>query len=283
MKNFLTRSFGLVLVAAALAAGLSGCPGANDPGGGTAYTVTFDSQGGSAVDAQTVAAGARAAEPGTAPVKAGYTFGGWYRDPAGTAPWDFNAGTVTADITLYAKWTKKAADADSAAALQGAGTITVPAGEDGTGGAEIRFGDTTISIKIGEETVEYPCVITEDALIITKDGEEVSIGYTVTDDGKLHISGGLDKIDESLPAGAVEPATENGVVKPGASYVVSFNPQGGSSVPGVSVASGGKLTKPADPGRDGYTFAGWYKDAAGTAAWDFDTDTVSGNTTLYAK
>jgi uncharacterized repeat protein (TIGR02543 family) len=247
------------------------------------------------VDAAALESGARATEP-PAPVRAGYTFGGWYRDPEGTELWDFAAGTVTGDIILYAKWIQKPVDANGASALRDAGKIIVPAGEDGEGGAEISFdADNTISITIGGETVEYPCVITDDAIIITKNGEEVSIGYAIAD-GKLHLSGGLDKIDESLPAGTVEPSTENEVVKPEdeetkpedepeppAEYVVSFNPQGGSSVKGVFVTDGGKVTKPADPGRDGYTFAGWYKDAAGTAAWDFDKDTVTVNIILYAK
>jgi uncharacterized repeat protein (TIGR02543 family) len=36
--------------------------------------------------------------------KTGYTFGGWYKDSALGAAWDFYTDTVTATITLYAKW-----------------------------------------------------------------------------------------------------------------------------------------------------------------------------------
>ncbi len=39
----------------------------------------------------------------TAPTKTGYTFGGWYTDAAGTTAYNFDS-SVTADITLYAKW-----------------------------------------------------------------------------------------------------------------------------------------------------------------------------------
>lgn len=42
------------------------------------------------------------------------------------------------------------------------------------------------------------------------------------------------------------------------------------------------MVAPSDPVRDGYTFLGWYTDAAGTKAWDF-SDPVTSDMTLYAK
>jgi uncharacterized repeat protein (TIGR02543 family) len=45
-----------------------------------------------------------------------------------------------------------------------------------------------------------------------------------------------------------------------------------------------KITPPAAPKREGYAFGGWFMNAAGTgAAWDFGTDTVKKDITLYAK
>lgn len=67
-----------------------------------------------------------------------------------------------------------------------------------------------------------------------------------------------------------------------AGYTVRFDSQGGSEVSGARPVQGGKLLKPADPVRDGYRFAGWYVDARGTVAWNFD-DPVTGDMTLYAK
>lgn len=64
------------------------------------YTVTFDSTGGSEVDAQPVAYGEKAKKP-AAPQKTGYAFGGWY---LGDTKYDF-AAVVTEDMTLTAKWT----------------------------------------------------------------------------------------------------------------------------------------------------------------------------------
>lgn len=68
------------------------------------YTVAFDTNGGSAVAPVTVDAGSTVTKPAD-PTKSGYTFGGWYKDSTLQTPWDFANGTVTADTTLYAKWT----------------------------------------------------------------------------------------------------------------------------------------------------------------------------------
>ena len=66
------------------------------------YTVTFNSQGGSAVDSQTVNYNETAASP-TAPTRTDYEFLGWYTSSAGTEEYEFST-PVTADLTLYAKW-----------------------------------------------------------------------------------------------------------------------------------------------------------------------------------
>ena len=69
------------------------------------FTVTFDSQGGSPVSAQTgVNYGTHATQP-TAPRRTGYTFGGWYKESACTNAWTFATDIVTSNMTLYAKWT----------------------------------------------------------------------------------------------------------------------------------------------------------------------------------
>lgn len=67
------------------------------------------------------------------------------------------------------------------------------------------------------------------------------------------------------------------------SWTVAFNSNGGSACDTKFVATAdGKLVKPADPTRDGYTFGGWYTDEACTRAYDFATP-VTADLTLYAK
>lgn len=73
-----------------------------------AHRVKFDTQGGSSVNGQTPASGSTVSKP-TDPTREGYTFAGWYTDEACTKAYDFSVA-VTADMTLYAKWIKKAAD-----------------------------------------------------------------------------------------------------------------------------------------------------------------------------
>ena len=63
-----------------------------------AYTVTFQSEGGSEVASQ-IRANTPAAQPDN-PTKEGHTFIGWYN---GESEWDFET-PVTADLTLTAKW-----------------------------------------------------------------------------------------------------------------------------------------------------------------------------------
>ena len=65
----------------------------------TIYTVTFDSNGGSAVTAQNIEAGQKATKPAD-PTKSGYDFKGWTLN--GSA-YDFNTA-VNGDITLVATW-----------------------------------------------------------------------------------------------------------------------------------------------------------------------------------
>ena len=85
---------------------------ANDSGrlfklaGAESWRVAFDAQGGSYVAPRYVAKNKIVSEP-AAPTRDGYTFLGWYT--AEGEKWDFTKEVVTADMTLYAKWTKNEA------------------------------------------------------------------------------------------------------------------------------------------------------------------------------
>ena len=66
-------------------------------------------------------------------------------------------------------------------------------------------------------------------------------------------------------------------------YTVTFNSNGGGAVSQQVIKKGGKITKPDNPIKDGYTFLGWYKESEFTNLWNFETDTVNSDKTLYAK
>ena len=67
-------------------------------------------------------------------------------------------------------------------------------------------------------------------------------------------------------------------------YTVTFDSKGGSQVAAQTVKTGGKVAKPADPTRENYIFDGWAKADNETGAfWDFETETVSGDMTLFAR
>ena len=67
-----------------------------------AYKVSFESNGGSAVDAQYAISGGTIVAP-TDPTKDENSFLGWYADAALTTAWDFGTA-ISANTTLYAKW-----------------------------------------------------------------------------------------------------------------------------------------------------------------------------------
>lgn len=67
------------------------------------HTITFNSNGGSSVASLVVLDGAVATKP-TDPTKEGNSFGGWYTEEALTNSYNWS-NTVTADLSLYAKWT----------------------------------------------------------------------------------------------------------------------------------------------------------------------------------
>ena len=67
-------------------------------------------------------------------------------------------------------------------------------------------------------------------------------------------------------------------------YTVSFETNGGLKVDDLEgVYNGATITEPVEPTKTGYTFEGWYRDEDLTEEWDFGTDQVMEDTTLYAQ
>ena len=90
------------------------------------FTVTFDSNGGSAVAKQTVAYEGKAKKP-TDPTKDGFTFDAWYADAACKVAFDFST-KITANWTLYANWISGGSSSGS-----GSGATTESSGEQDLG------------------------------------------------------------------------------------------------------------------------------------------------------
>lgn len=74
------------------------------------YTVTYNTDGGSVMTPATVLNGKTLKTPAD-PAKGGYVFLGWYTDAECKTPFAFGSTPVLADMTLYARFVPKSADA----------------------------------------------------------------------------------------------------------------------------------------------------------------------------
>ena len=118
-------------------------------------TVSFDSNGGTPVETQTVEYNTPVSKPED-PTRDGFTFDGWYLDYGLERPWDFDR-KVTSSLTLYAKWTEDTSDdSHSASSSSGSSSYRARASVRGDGSVELssnrpRVGQTvTVSIVPGE-------------------------------------------------------------------------------------------------------------------------------------
>jgi len=314
---------------------INGCGGVVVPSN---YTVTFDSQGGSAISSQTVVDDGLATEPKD-PTWEGYAFGGWYKESGCINSWDFVNDTVTANVTLYAKWTTAnysytviyngngstggTVPVDSSSPYEYGATVTVlgntgtlvktgytfdgwNTAADGSGtfqaaGSTFNMGTANVTlyaqwIVIGTYTVTYNGngnmggVAPTDTYLYQQ-GESVTVlgagnlfkpgylfsGWNTAADG----SGTFQAAGSTFNMGTANVTLYAQWTTP--TYTVSFDSQGGSAVSSQAVVDGGLVTEPTVPMKTGYTFGGWYKEPECTNAWNFNTDTVTSNVTLYAK
>ena len=207
------------------------------------YTVTFESNGGSAVSQQYIIQDGTVTAP-SEPAKTGYSFAGWYGDIGLTTAWNFSVDTVTDDITIYADWT---ADSYSITYYLDGGTNNV------SNPASYTIEDSTITL-----------------------ADPAKSGYTF---GGWFSDAGFSSAVTQIASGST------GAVSLYAKwgYTVSFSSNGGSAVTAQIITEGDYATEPSAPTRNGYTFGGWYVDAGLSSPWTFASDTVTGQTTLYAK
>ena len=151
---------------------------------------------------------------------------------------------------------------------------------------------------LSEQSVQYGNTVSEPDPAPTWEGHTLEGWYTeaaclnkwdftttpVTSDRTLYAGW---KKDEPQPTPqptptSVPPSGSSGDGNMDNAYRVLFNDGATTLYVVTDLSAGDKLTKPEDPVKDGYTFAGWHKDTACTQPWDFETS-IPGDMTLYAK
>ena len=285
------------------------------------YTVTFNSDGGSPVDAQVVEEGEKATKPSD-PTKAEtekeiYSFEGWY---VGETLYDFTK-PVTGNLTLVAHWKiihKFAVTFDSAGGSEVAPQV-VKEGEKATKPSDPTKAETDDAAYafagwyLGETEYDFNSAVTQDLTLIahwttltkyvvtfnSDGGSEVASQRIVsgqkaskpenptkeeTDEAVYAFAGwylGDSKYDFSSAVTANITLTAHWNIT--AKYVVTFDSNGGSEVASQRIVSGQKASKPADPTKAETDEAVYAFDGwyAGEAAYDFDQP-VTSNLTLVA-
>jgi len=267
------------------------------------YTVSFDSDGGSTVEAQTVKHGEKVFEPET-PIKEGYVFKEW---SLGFKTYDFNS-EITSNIELKAIWEKAktykitfdstgGSNVQSQTVAEGK-KVSKPKSPTKKGyifeswtlnGKEYDFNNVvtnnitltatwrdakqlTVSFDTtGGTTINSQTVI--EGTKLTKPENPTKEGYTFegwTLDGKTF------DFNTIITKNITLKATWKAIQKK--SYTVSFDTAGGSNVNNQTIIEGNKVIKPENPTRDGYSFVGWTLDGK---TFDFDT-TITKDITLTA-
>ena len=220
------------------------------------YTVSFESNGGSPVAAiPNVVENSTVALPTPPPTKAGYSFAGWYTDNDTFAD-EFTAGTfVTGNLTVYAKWTPLP-------------PATYTVSFESNGGSAVA----AIPNVVENSTVALPTPPP------TKAGYSFA-GWYIDNDTFA------DEFTADTPVTGNLTVYAKWMPLPPATYTVSFESNGGSTVAAIpNVAENNTVALPTPPPtKAGYSFAGWYIDND-TFADDFTAITpVTGNLTVYAK
>ena len=276
------------------------------------YTVTFNSNGGSSVNTQTIDNGDKATKPKD-PTKSGYIFVEWQLNGK---VYNFNT-PVTESIVLVASW--KANDGtqniekytikfDS----NGGSSVnsqTIDSGSTATKPANpTRSGYTFVEWQLNGKTYDFKTPVTKNITLVAKWKQDVVQTYTVTFDsngGSIVSSqtvnsgstvtrptnpmrNGYTFVEWQLNGSAYNfstPVTRNITLvakwsqNTTQTYTVTFDSNGGSSVSAQTVNSGSTVSQPTAPTKPGYTFVEWQLNGS---AYNFSTP-VTSNITLTAK
>jgi len=267
------------------------------------YVVTFNSNGGSTVAAQSLEHGQKAVKPQD-PTREGFVFGGWYADAGLTTPFNFEA-PITGTASAYAKWDVATYSVNFAdyngnviktETVEHGKAATAPTDPERTGysfkGWSGSFDNVTSDLTI---TAQYD--------INTYDVKySAGANGSITGNASQSVSYGDDALEvTAVPAEGYHFTSWSDGVKAASrtdkgvtgsidvtasfeinSYVVTFNSNGGSTVAAQSLEHGQKAVKPQDPTREGFVFGGWYADAGLTTPFNFEAP-ITGTALAYAK
>ena len=236
------------------------------------YEVSYESNGGSVVAPERVYEGEKATEPAD-PTKTDYHFVGWYEDAGLENAFDFDT-EIMQDTKLYAKWVddKNHNGVDDNTEFR---TITYTDGVDG----EDVFTDVVYSNAL--DNLPTPAFDPADP------DKEPTRRYFVFDGWNPQVAGVVNGNATYTAKWEVD-NNEDGVPDNEHPYTVTFDSDGKDWVngpaPQTGILYGGKVTRPSpDPGATNYIFAGWYKENTFNNIWNFDSDVVHHNLTIYAK
>ena len=226
------------------------------------HTLTFETNGGSAINPVTVRHGNAVARP-TDPTKDKYTFIGWYVDPEFTAKYDF-ATVLEADKTIYAKFELTSTPiGDIYVRYDVLHIKQLPDGTYDLANAEVEHlsakKDTTVTAVIKDYRATHHVNVNRTLSKLTGTAIQPYMGV----DGKpvytiLSVYYDLDF------------------------HTLMFDTMGGSKIAPETVRHGLTVAKPKDPVNGGYIFDGWYTDKTYRTPYNFATP-LTQDTTIYAK
>ena len=280
------------------------------------YKVSFNSNGGTDVSERYLEEGSlidRLEIP--MPTKTGYVFGGWYKDEQLTIPWYESIDTVISDITLYAKWNIRSYRVDFYP-KNGSQTIpmaiyentlipepTPPKRTGYTFGGWYKEDGITqwhfLSDKINANTMLFAkWTVNQYTVNFNSTGgshvDAMTTNYNTTITGPTapkrtgYSFGGWYKESSLITPWdfSSNKVTANTMLYAKWTinrYTVNFNSTGGSKVNSKSTNYNTTITAPTAPIRTGYKFGGWYKESSLKTPWNFSSNKITANATLYAK
>ena len=226
------------------------------------HTLTFETNGGSAINPVTVRHGNAVARPAD-PTKDKYTFIGWYVDPEFTEEYDF-ATVLEADKTIYAKFELTSTPiGDIYVRYDVLHIKQLPDGSYDLANAEVEHlsakKDTTVTAVVKDYRATH----------------HINVNSTLS---KL-----TDTAIQPYPGADGKPVyTILSVYYDLDFHTLTFDTMGGSRIDPVTVRHGNAVAKPKDPVNGGYIFDGWYTDKTYRTPYNFAT-VLTQDTTIYAK